>query len=176
MSNDERMTKPQYAKETPLAFRHLSIRTSFVIRASSLTRRASRRSLPIDLATLSLQFTAFAFRFQNALLKRAWARRAAAARLFPSRNLCRALLFLRVFDCIQQPFARESAILRLRSRILDRHADTRWQVPQRHRRRNLVYILSTGSAGPGERFHKIDIANAKFSHSFGWFSHRCIAN
>jgi len=72
---------------------------------------------------------------------------------------------LSIFNCVEQPFAREFAILRLRSRILDGHADAARPMTQHHRRRNLVYILSARSAGPRERFHQIDISYAEMPHA-----------
>ena len=147
--------------------RAFRFRHSFVIRHSSFVifRGFTGPGLPVYLCPLSLHFTALAFRFQNFSFERRWSRRFAPALFFASGNIRTSRGTLPTLNRIEQSFAREFPILRLRPRILHGHANSAWPMTQRHRRGNLVYVLPARSAGPRERFHKIDIANAELLHS-----------
>lgn len=69
-----------------------------------------------------------------------------------------------IFDRVEQSLPRELAIHRLRTRILDRYADSARPMAQGHRGGDFVYILTTRSAGPRECLLKIDIAHAEPRH------------
>src|SRR5260370_13523716 len=70
-----------------------------------------------------------------------------------------------IFDRVEQSLPRELAIHRLRTRILDRYADSARPMAQGHRGGDFVYILTARSAGPPESLLKVDIAHADPRHS-----------
>ena len=56
------------------------------------------------------------------------------------------MLTMRFFNRVEQTFPREFAILRLRTRILNCHADAARPMPQCHRGGDFVYILTARPA------------------------------
>ena len=81
--------------------------------------------------------------------------------------MCPPRRTLSIFDCVEQTFARQLAVLRLRARILYRDADSAWPVSKRHGGGDLVYVLSTRAAGARENFLQIDLANTEPRQAFG---------
>ena len=108
---------------------------------------------------------ALSFRFQDALLQSPRPGPALPAALLSFRF--RGLIFLAFlsFEQLAQPLARQFPVGGLRARILDRHAQTRGPMPQRHGGRNLVYVLPTRATRPGKRF--LEIGLAKFHYATG---------
>jgi hypothetical protein len=122
-------------------------------------------SLIVDSPAKFFYRPAFSFRFENFFLQRGRPWRFAAALLFASGNLSAACDAFSIFDRVEQTFARELAVHRLRSRILDGHADSARPMSQRHCGRNFVYVLTARTARASERFLKIDFAHAQARHS-----------
>jgi hypothetical protein len=130
----------------------------------SSARIALARILVVDLAAKFFQCTAFSFRFENSSLERSWTRRFATTLLFAGANLRASHRAMSIFDRVEQSLPRELAIHRLRTRILDRYADSARPMAQGHRGGDFVYILTTRSAGPRECLLQIDIAHAEPRH------------
>lgn len=63
------------------------------------------------------------------------------------------------FDCRQQSSACNFPVLRLGAGVLGGHTDSGRLVPQCHRSRNFVDVLTSGAAGPGENFFELVLIN-----------------
>jgi len=121
--------------------------------------------LIVDLPSQLFQRAALSFWFENFLFQCGRTRWFSTALFFAGSDLRTARCALSIFNRVEQPFARELPIHRLRPRILRGHADSGWSMPQRHCSRDFVYVLAAWAARARKCLLKIDIPDAEPSHA-----------
>jgi hypothetical protein len=112
----------------------------------------------VDARTQLLRSRTLSLGFEDAFFQSARSRSALSPELFPLRGFGGALRFPALLQRCGQSFSRQFAIERLGAGILDRNGNSRRQMTQGHRRRNLVHVLTPRPAGTSERFLQVSFA------------------